>query len=177
MRNARASPAVLLVLSWNGIDIIKKLHLCPFEWHRCNFLIKKITSMPSQENTRRTPGDTLAFLLKHIGLKLFNDSRLTNQLKKNKKYAKQELRSFSPSLIAPYKKSYKSTNFKHNRKQPVCYKYGQISHYKYNCKVKVKIKKLNIDDILSESDTKSEELLQIDDNNTTSKDDEYLIMN
>jgi hypothetical protein len=37
----------------NGIDVIKKLHLCPFEWHRCNFLIKKITSMPFEENTRR----------------------------------------------------------------------------------------------------------------------------
>jgi hypothetical protein len=43
----------LLVFSCNGIDVIKKLHLCPFGWHRCNFLIKKITTMPLQENTRR----------------------------------------------------------------------------------------------------------------------------
>jgi hypothetical protein len=53
----------LLVFSCNDIDVIKKLHLCPFRWHRCNFLIKKITSMPFQENTRRTQGDALAFLL------------------------------------------------------------------------------------------------------------------
>jgi hypothetical protein len=66
MRNARASPCVLLVFSWNGIDIIffiKKLHLCHPKGHRCNFLI---TSMPLQENTRRTPGDVLAFLRKDI---------------------------------------------------------------------------------------------------------------
>jgi hypothetical protein len=31
----------LPVFSWNGIDVIKKLHLCPFGWHKCNFLIKK----------------------------------------------------------------------------------------------------------------------------------------
>jgi hypothetical protein len=62
MRNARASSGVLLVFSWDGIDVIKKLHLCPFGWHRCNFLIKKITSMPFQKNTRRTPEDALVFL-------------------------------------------------------------------------------------------------------------------
>jgi hypothetical protein len=89
----------------------------------------------------------------------------------------------------PYKKYYESKNsksfrsnkFKHNKKQHVCYKCGQTGHYKNNCKVKDKIKELNIDDklksqllnILSESDTESEELLQIDDNNTTSQDDEY----
>jgi hypothetical protein len=65
MRNARTSPGVLLVFSYNGIDVIKKLHLCPFGWHRCNFLIKKSTSMPLQENTRRTPGDALVFLIVH----------------------------------------------------------------------------------------------------------------
>jgi hypothetical protein len=121
--------------------------------------------------------------LKHIELNLcmIYDLRLINQLKKDMKYVK--LGSFYkqysfPSLIAPYKKSYKSTNFKHNRKQPIRYKYGQISHYKNNCKVKVKIKELNINDklksqllnILSESnDTESEKLLQINDNNTTSQ--------
>ncbi|XP_062169529.1 exocyst complex component EXO70B1-like [Alnus glutinosa] len=36
-RNVRASSGVLLVFSWHGIDVIKKLHLCPFGWHRCNF--------------------------------------------------------------------------------------------------------------------------------------------
>jgi hypothetical protein len=67
MRNARASPGVLLVFSCNGIDVIfliKKLHLCHPKGHRCNFLI---TSMPLQENTRRTPGDVLAFLYTNIG--------------------------------------------------------------------------------------------------------------
>jgi hypothetical protein len=54
----------LMVFSYNGINVIKKLHLCPFEWHRCNFLIKIIISVPLQENTRRTQGDTLAFLIK-----------------------------------------------------------------------------------------------------------------
>jgi hypothetical protein len=63
MRNARTSPGVLLVFFCNDIDVIKKLHLCPFGWHRCNFLIKKITSMPLQKNTRRTPGDDLSFLI------------------------------------------------------------------------------------------------------------------
>jgi hypothetical protein len=62
-RNARISPGVLLVFSCNGINVIKKLHLCLFEWHRCNFLIKKITFLPLQENIRRTQGDALAFLL------------------------------------------------------------------------------------------------------------------
>jgi hypothetical protein len=64
MRNARASPCILLVFSWNGIDVIfliKKLHLCHPKGHKCNFLI---TSMPLQKNTRRTPGDVLAFLKK-----------------------------------------------------------------------------------------------------------------
>jgi hypothetical protein len=79
-------------------------------------------------------------------------------------------------LIAPYKKSYKFTKLKHNKKQPV---YGQTSNYKNNCKAKDKIKELNINDklkfqllnILSEFDTKFEELLQINDNNTTSQDE------
>jgi hypothetical protein len=44
-RNARTSSGVLLVFSSNGINVIKKLHICSFGWHRCNFLIKKITSM------------------------------------------------------------------------------------------------------------------------------------
>jgi hypothetical protein len=62
MRNVRTSPCVLLVSSWNGIDVIfliKKLHICHPKGHICNFLI---ISMPLQENTRRTPGDFLAFL-------------------------------------------------------------------------------------------------------------------
>jgi len=50
------------VFSCNGINIIKKLHLCPFGWHKCNFLMKKITSMPFQENT----GDALTFLSIYI---------------------------------------------------------------------------------------------------------------
>jgi hypothetical protein len=29
------------VFSCNGIDVIKKLRLCPFGWHRYNFLIEK----------------------------------------------------------------------------------------------------------------------------------------
>jgi hypothetical protein len=52
-RNARASPCVLLVFSWNGINVIfliKKLHLCHLKRYRCNILI---TSMSLQENTRR----------------------------------------------------------------------------------------------------------------------------
>jgi hypothetical protein len=53
MRNSRPSSGVLLMFSWNGINVIKKLHLCPFGWHSCNFLIKKIIFMPFQENTRR----------------------------------------------------------------------------------------------------------------------------
>jgi len=61
----------------------------------------------------------------------------------------------------------------------VCYKCGQSGHYKNNYKVKDKIKELDIYDklksqllnILSESDTESEELLQIDDNDTTSQEE------
>jgi hypothetical protein len=49
----------------NGINVIKKLYLCLFEWHRCNFLIKKITFILLQENTRRTQGDALAFLINY----------------------------------------------------------------------------------------------------------------
>jgi len=63
MRNARASSDVLLVFSWHGIDVIKKLYLCLFGWHRCNFWIKKFTFIPSQKNTRKTPEDALAFLI------------------------------------------------------------------------------------------------------------------
>jgi hypothetical protein len=63
----------------------------------------------------------------------------------------------------------------------VCYGCGQTSHYKNNCKVKDKIKELNIDDklksqllnILSESDTESKELLQIDNNDTTSQEEYF----
>jgi hypothetical protein len=101
--------------------------------------------------------------IKHIGLDLCNDLRLTNQLK-DVRYIKQELGSFCEQYSFPhYKESYKftknSTKFKH--KQLV---YGQISHYKNNCKIKDKIKELNINDklksqllnILSESDIKSE---------------------
>jgi hypothetical protein len=66
MRNARTSPGVLLVFSSNGIDVIKKLHLCPFGWHIYNFLIKKITSMSLYENTKRIPEDALAFLQNNI---------------------------------------------------------------------------------------------------------------
>jgi hypothetical protein len=100
---------------------------------------------------------------------------------KHKKYSNKKMKSYKP-----YKKYYESKNsksfrpnkFKHNKKQLVCYKCGQTGHYKNNCKVKDKIKELNINDklksqllnILSKSDTESEELLQIDDNNTTSQD-------
>jgi len=49
----------ILVFSWNDINVIKKLHLCPFGWHRCNFLIKKLHIC----HFRRTPEDALAFLL------------------------------------------------------------------------------------------------------------------
>jgi hypothetical protein len=91
----------------------------------------------------------------------------------------------------PYKKYYESKNFKsfqpnkfkYNKNQHVCYKCGQTGNYKNNCKVKNKIKELNINDKfkfkfqllneLSEFGTESEELLQIDDNNITSQDDEY----
>jgi hypothetical protein len=48
MRNARASSGVLLVFSWDGINVI--------------FFDSKIASMPCQENTRRTPEDALALL-------------------------------------------------------------------------------------------------------------------
>jgi len=114
-------------------------------------------------------------IIKHIELNFC----MINDHLKYMKYAKLELRSFYkqysfPPLIAPYKKSYKSTKLKHNKKQLV---YGQTSNYKNNCEDK--IKELNINDklkfqllnILSEFDTKSEELLQIDDNNTTSQDE------
>jgi len=50
------------VLFWNGIDVIKKLHICPFGWHSYNFLIKKITFMSFYENIKRTQEDVLAFL-------------------------------------------------------------------------------------------------------------------
>jgi hypothetical protein len=173
---------------------------------------EKLNNDGHNDYTNLTYGEIIN-AIKHIGLNLCNDIRLTNQLKKDMKYAKQELGSFCeqygfPPLIAPstkhkhkkynhkkmksyksYKKYYESKNsksfrpnkFKHNKKQPVCYKCGQTGHYKNNCKVKDKIKELNIDDklksqllnILSESDTESEELLQIDDKNTTSQDDEY----
>jgi hypothetical protein len=97
---------------------------------------------------------------------LCNNLRITNQLKNDKKHAKQELRSFYeqysfPPLIVPYKKSYKSTKnsnkFMHNRKQPV---YGQTSHY---------IDESQLSNILSESNTESEELLQIKNNIITSQ--------
>jgi hypothetical protein len=62
MMNARAIFGVLLVFSWDGINVIfliQKLHLYHPKGHRCNFLI---TSMSCQENTRRTPENALAFL-------------------------------------------------------------------------------------------------------------------
>jgi hypothetical protein len=62
LRNARISSSVLLVFSWNDIDVIKKLHLCPFRWHSYNFLIKKITFMSFQDNTIITQKDAQAFL-------------------------------------------------------------------------------------------------------------------
>lgn len=100
---------------------------------------------------------------------------------KHKKYNHKKMKSYKP-----YKKYYESkssNNFRPNKfrhdKKHVSYKCGQTGHYKNNCKVKDKIKELNIDDklksqllnILSESDTESEELLQIDDNNSTSQDE------
>jgi hypothetical protein len=56
------------MFSCNGIDVIKKLRLCHFGWHRCTFLIEKITFMSFQKNTRKTQGDALAFLkvLNHL---------------------------------------------------------------------------------------------------------------
>jgi len=76
MRNARASFVVLLVFSWDGINVIfliQKLHLCHPKWYRCNFLI---TFMPCQENTKRTPEDVLAFLLNYIKAKTFSPMTL-----------------------------------------------------------------------------------------------------
>jgi hypothetical protein len=60
-RNARTSSGVFLVFSWNGINVIKKLHICPFGWHRYNFLIKKKLHLC---HSRRTLEDALAFLNK-----------------------------------------------------------------------------------------------------------------
>jgi hypothetical protein len=60
--NARVSLDVLLLYIWNNIDVIKKLYLCSFGWYKCNFLIKKIISMPLQMYTRRTLRDVLVFL-------------------------------------------------------------------------------------------------------------------
>jgi hypothetical protein len=62
MRNTRASSGVLLVFSWDDINVIfliQKLHLCHPKGHKYNFLI---TSMPCQKNTRRTPEDAITFL-------------------------------------------------------------------------------------------------------------------
>jgi hypothetical protein len=86
-----------------------------------------------------------------------------------------------------YKKNYKSKNYKtfrpnklkHNKKQPICFKRGKTGHYQSNCRVKDKIEELDIDDksksqllnILSESDTESEKLLQINENDTTSQEE------
>jgi hypothetical protein len=101
--------------------------------------------------------------LKHIELNLCNDSRLTNQLKNDKKYAKDQ-NDFSPLIASSIKykfhkkkiKSYKP--YKTKSSKPLHYKFGQISYY--NCKIKDKIKKLNdksqLLNILFESDTKSE---------------------
>jgi len=73
--NARTSSGVLLVFFWNGIDVIfliKKLHLCHPKGYRYNFLI---TSMPFQENTRKTSGDALAILLFFCAKSVQKDSR------------------------------------------------------------------------------------------------------
>jgi hypothetical protein len=51
------------VFSWDDIHVIfliKKLHLYHLKGYRCNILI---ISMPLQENTKRTSGDVLAFLI------------------------------------------------------------------------------------------------------------------
>jgi hypothetical protein len=127
--------------------------------------------------------------LKHIELNLcmIYDLRLTNHFK-NKKYDKKELGSFYQngflkcfiSLIVSFMKykfhkkkirSYKS--YKAKSSKTLHYKFGQISHYK----IKDKIIKLNIRfqllNILFETDTRSEELLQIENNNIISQKDEY----
>jgi hypothetical protein len=51
----------LLIFSWNGIDVIF--------WHSCNFLIKKITFMSFQENTRRC--SSISHQLNTLSLFLF----------------------------------------------------------------------------------------------------------
>jgi len=92
---------------------------------------------------------------------------------------KKKIKSYKKYYRSKNSKKFRSNKFKHNKKQPVCYKCGQTGHYKNNCKIKDKIKELNIDDklksqllnILSESVTESEELLQIDDNDTTSQEE------
>jgi hypothetical protein len=131
--------------------------------------------------------------LKHIELNLciIYDLRLTNHFK-DKKYDKKELGSFYQngflncfiSLIVSFIKykfhkkkirSYKP--YKTKSSKTLHYKFGQISHYK----IKDKIIKLNIRfqllNILFETDTRSEELLQIDNNNIISQNDEYSISN
>jgi hypothetical protein len=131
--------------------------------------------------------------LKHIielNLCIIYDLRLTNHFK-NKKYDKKELGSFYQNsflncfislivLFIKYKfhkkkiRSYKP--YKTKSSKTLHYKFDQISHYN-NCKIKDKIIKLNIRfqllNILFESDIKSEELLQIDNNNIISQNDEY----
>jgi hypothetical protein len=75
MRNARTSPDVLLVFSCNGIDIIKILHLYPFRWYKCNFLIKKITCMSSHENTKRCTNIHLyiyIYIYRRVRLDIYN---------------------------------------------------------------------------------------------------------
>jgi hypothetical protein len=131
--------------------------------------------------------------LKHIielNLCIIYDLRLTNHFK-NKKYDKKELGSFYQNsflncfislivLFIKYKfhkkkiRSYKP--YKTKSSKTLHYKFDQISHYN-NFKIKDKIIKLNIRfqllNILFESDIKSEELLQIDNNNIISQNDEY----
>jgi hypothetical protein len=79
-RNIRTSPGVLLVFSCNGIDVIKKLHLCPFEWHKCNFLVERVTSMPFQENTKRCS----SIPLERKAASLSKDGQYTSLQKPNK---------------------------------------------------------------------------------------------
>jgi hypothetical protein len=121
---------------------------------------------------------------------MIHDLRLTNHFK-DKKYDKKELGSFYQndflnyfiSLIVSFikykfhKKKIRSYKlYKTKSSKNLYYKFGQISYYN-NCKIKDKIIRLNIRfqllNILFEFDTRSEKLLQIDNNNIISQKDEY----
>jgi len=56
----------LLVFSWNGIDVIKKLHLCPVN----QFFNKKKLHI---YHSRRTLGDAITFFIKLMLTRLLNN--------------------------------------------------------------------------------------------------------